>query len=349
MVMNVLPNVTVENSGNHSMPPPPVRDVSFWEAAWNSFTGMLEAAWNAVVAVATFIANVALAVIKWCIDFAVAIAEGRGLQFFYDTVVKPFVEALLAFIKWLIDLFVAIIKFIFSPLINAYNDYVTGIEAAAMYAVDPPPIGLALDITITAVFVHPFVLFITVAIVAVALLLKGFSLLGLGRMVSLLIYVLSVLYFSIMMIDMAMSWFLADSIAPGFDDVVDWTFTAIDFVLAFGLIAFSRKLATKSLDQAADKFIGAALGLIILGVSAAVKVKVEQAPSQQGFGLVCLLDLMAWGLAFDLGGPSPSSVIPGESPLLPIANALDFAAKATSVSSTISDTSRLITYVRTGR
>jgi hypothetical protein len=123
MVMNVLPNVTVENSGNHSMPPPPVRDVSFWEAAWNSFTGMLEAAWNAVVAVATFVANVALAVIKWCIDFAVAIAEGRGLQFFYDTVVKPFVEAILAFIRWVIDLIKALITFLFSPIIQAVEGY----------------------------------------------------------------------------------------------------------------------------------------------------------------------------------------------------------------------------------
>jgi len=118
MVLNVLANMTVENSGNSSEPPPPIRDVSFWEAAWNTFTGLLSAAWNAVVAVATFIANVALAVIKWCIDFAVAIANGEGLTFFYNTVVKPFVDAVMAFIQWIIDMVKAAVRFVFSPVTN---------------------------------------------------------------------------------------------------------------------------------------------------------------------------------------------------------------------------------------
>ena len=129
MVLNVLANVTVENSGNSSEPPPAIRDVSFWESAWNSFTGLLSAAWNAVVAVATFVANIALAVIKWCIDFAVAIANGEGLTFFYNTVVKPFVEAVLAFVKWIVDLISAIISSIvnllFSPIINALISFGT--------------------------------------------------------------------------------------------------------------------------------------------------------------------------------------------------------------------------------
>ena len=124
MVLDVLPNTTVENSGNSYLPPPPVRQVSFWEAAWNSFTGLVSSVWNAVVAVATFIANVALAVIRWCIDFAVAIAEGRGLEFFYDTVVKPFVEAILAFIRWIIDLAMKVLEFLFSPILDAVKRWI---------------------------------------------------------------------------------------------------------------------------------------------------------------------------------------------------------------------------------
>jgi len=130
MVLNVLSNMTVENSGNSTVPPPPIREPTFWESVWNSFTGMLSAAWNAVVAVATFIANVALAVVKWCIDFAVAIANGEGLEFFYETVVKPFVEALLAFIRWVIDLVRAVLEFIFKPITDIFNGFVQSLRAS---------------------------------------------------------------------------------------------------------------------------------------------------------------------------------------------------------------------------
>jgi hypothetical protein len=139
-VMNVLPNMTVENSGNSSLPAPPVRVPTYWEAAWNSFTGMLEAAWNAVVAVATFIANVALAVIKWCIDFAVAIANGEGLTFFYNTVVKPFVDALLAFIKFIVDLAAAALRIfvdnVLNPALSAMKEAAKRIGSAWLSALD---------------------------------------------------------------------------------------------------------------------------------------------------------------------------------------------------------------------
>jgi len=128
-LMNVLPNMTVENSGNSSLPAPPTRVPSYWERMWNSFTGLVSAVWNAVVAVATFIANVALAVVKWCIDFAVAIANGEGLEFFYETVVKPFVEALLAFIRWIIDMVVAVLQaFADSVLKPALAGVVSAVE-----------------------------------------------------------------------------------------------------------------------------------------------------------------------------------------------------------------------------
>jgi len=126
MVLNVLANMTVENSGNSSMPQPAIRDQGFWGNIWNSFTGMLEAAWNAVVAVATFIANVALAVIRWCIDFAIAIAEGRGLEFFYETVVKPFVDALMAFIRFIVNLIVAAAQIIFNAVVQPVLGMVRG-------------------------------------------------------------------------------------------------------------------------------------------------------------------------------------------------------------------------------
>jgi hypothetical protein len=116
MLMNVLPNMTVENSGNSSLPAPPTRVPTYWELMWNSFTGLVSAVWNAVVAVAQFIANVMLAVIKWGIGLAKAIAEGKGLEYIYETVVKPFVEALLAFIRFLIEFFKAILNVLFTPV-----------------------------------------------------------------------------------------------------------------------------------------------------------------------------------------------------------------------------------------
>ena len=118
MLMNVLPNMTVENSGNNSEPPPPIRQPSWWESVWNSFTGLVSAVWNAVVAVATFVANVILAVVKWGIGLAVAIATGQGLQYIYDTVVKPFVDLILWFINWIWNLCVAMIRVIFQPLLD---------------------------------------------------------------------------------------------------------------------------------------------------------------------------------------------------------------------------------------
>jgi hypothetical protein len=121
MVLNVLPNMIVENSGNSSMPQPAIRDQGFWGNIWNSFTGMLEAAWNAVVAV-----------IKWCIDFAVAIANGQGLEFFYNTVVKPFVEAMMAFVMWIIDLAVTVFKAVFQGFINGLMSLVRPWVAAVL-------------------------------------------------------------------------------------------------------------------------------------------------------------------------------------------------------------------------
>jgi len=143
MVLNVLANMTVQNSGNSSEPPPPIREPTFWEGVWNSFTGLLSAAWNAVVAVATFVANVALAVIKWCIDFAVAIANGEGLEFFYETVVKPFVEAILAFIRWVIDAALSILAAIFNPVIQAARAWTQGVMDALIATFTPHSTPLA--------------------------------------------------------------------------------------------------------------------------------------------------------------------------------------------------------------
>jgi hypothetical protein len=164
MVLNVLPNMTVENSGNSTVPPPPIREPTFWEAAWNSFTGMLEAAWNAVVAVATFIANVALAVIKWCIDFAVAIAEGRGLQFFYDTVVKPFVDAVMAFVKWIIDIIVGAFKWILSGFTAAIGIGITFFMEELVFNIhrhwDPSPLDVAAAVAASLILGSGIVLLI---------------------------------------------------------------------------------------------------------------------------------------------------------------------------------------------
>jgi len=133
MVLNVLPNVTVENSGNASLPPPPIRAPSFWEAVWNSFTGLVSTVWNAVVAVATFVANVAMAAVRWCMDFAVAIASGDGLTFFYNTVVKPFVDAVLAFVSWIVDLAIAAFNIIFAPVIRAFKGCASDVTNAAAF------------------------------------------------------------------------------------------------------------------------------------------------------------------------------------------------------------------------
>jgi hypothetical protein len=346
MVLNVLANMTVQNSGNSSEPPPPIREPTFWESAWNSFTGLLSAAWNAVVAVATFVANVALAVIKWCIDFAVAIANGEGLQFFYDTVVKPFVDAILAFIRWIIDMIIACAKALFSPLINAYNDMIRGINGALEFA-RHNSLTAAVATILEKVFLSPFTIFMIACFVALTIVMKWTELLGIGKIIALVVEIIVMLYITVQMLKTFFDLRISDLIPEDFDDDVDWSFTLSDFVIASSLAVAGALRTWKTFEEAISNLVGSALALIFLSVSMASKSK---GPSRTGLEIAIMADAMGLVIAFG-GVPlgmdyeiNPNIGIGKEHSLLkPLSDALAFYAKATSVSSLTSDFVELIT------
>ena len=342
-LMNALPNMTVENSGNSSLPPPPVRQTSFWEAAWNSFTGLVSAVWNAVVAVATFIANVALAVFRWCIDFAVAVASGQGLQFFYDTVVKPFVDALLAFIKWIIDFIIAMVKWIFSPLINAFNEMVSKVKAAAAYAIDPPPLTAVLTAFWDAVLLSAFGIFLVSAFIALTIVMKIVNSIPGGGFIAIVIGVLTGIFVGIQLVNTLFGAKTSDLIPDGIDGVIDVSFTFAEFLLGLSIALAAITRVWETIDEAVANLCLATLSLIILAISLSLNHD-----SLVEMGKVFILDLFAVGLAFggDLLGwdyEFKPGVGAGShySLLAPVANALSTADKFMSVSSTIADAAQV--------
>jgi hypothetical protein len=248
MVLNVLPNMTVENSGNHSVPPP-VRRPTLWELMWNSFTGLVSAVWNAVVAVAQFVANVVAAVVKWGIGLAMAIASGQGLQYIYDTVVKPFVDALLAFIRWIMDMIVAFINLIlepiFAPIVTAFNRWAMDLGALTLSAASISGTFLAERLA-DLIFLSPLFFFLTGLIIAFSVAEKVFlgMTLGLGSLASFAVSALAGVIIGFLTIEL-ISKITGDGALDGmvpdwFDDEVDWSFGLLEFYFVYWLIAAKK-------------------------------------------------------------------------------------------------------------
>ena len=118
-VDDLVPNAVVEDSGNHSAPPP---SPTLWELFWNAIAGLANAVWNAVVAVAMFI----VAVVTWLVNVAVGLVIGLvtgDWTYFQENVLDPLVEAINAFVQFLVELVALVIKALLSPLFDGLRSW----------------------------------------------------------------------------------------------------------------------------------------------------------------------------------------------------------------------------------
>src|SRR5712691_1430758 len=120
-VTKLVANTSVANSGNTTASPPAPPPSNWWDAVWNMIAGTFAYIWNAVQAVLVFFSNA----VKWLanvfIGLTIGLATGNW-DYFEKNVVEPFKKALEAFFKFIIDFLSAAINWLFSPLIQAYND-----------------------------------------------------------------------------------------------------------------------------------------------------------------------------------------------------------------------------------
>jgi len=340
-VIALSPNATVDNSLNHTVTPPPPPP---WQALWNAIAAVASVVWNAAVAVAQFFVNLVKFLVNIVVGLVIGLATGNW-NYFVDNVVKPFVEAMAAFIKFVVDLIIAGVSWLFSPLIDAFNDMIRQLNSAAMYAIDPPPLTAVLSGFISAVFLSAFGILLIAAFVALSIIMKWTEAIGIGKVLGIVIGVITSLFVAVQIVTMIFNDELSSMIPTGFDGYVDWAFTLSSFVIAASLAIAAGLRLWKTVDETVANLFSVCLSLILLSAAAGAKAVGESRLSLQ---IAVLLDAFALGLAFfgeslGLGYSLNPNIGAGKqySLLTPLVKALDLAAKFMSVSSLVADVNKL--------
>ncbi len=347
-VSKLAPNTSVVNGRNFSAPPPPL---DLWALFWNTIAGWAERAWNAVTAVWAFF----VAVGKWLAQAFMSVVKGLTTgdwNDFQNQVLKPLADALEKFLKFVIDLVVGLVKAIFQPLLNAYQEMVRQVQAALSYAVRAT-LSAALAATLGAIFLSTFGILLVAGFVALTIVMKLAESTGIGKILGIVIGVIVAIYVVVQLVDTLFNTRLSDMVPGGFDKVVDWSYTLAGFVLSASLAIAGALRGWKTFDDAVADLFGSALCLIMLSIATAADK--AGGKTLQGKAVKTVADGVALAIAWggDLIGINypitPNvGIFKTHSILAPMAKALDFYAKATTISSFLTDLYDVMTFAPQG-
>ena len=342
VVDDLAANSVVENSGNFSAPPP---SPTFWELFWNAIAGWATAIWDAVVAVAQFFLNVVKFLVNVAVGLVIGLTTGNW-TYFQENVIDPLVEALEAFLKFIVDLVLGFVRVIFDPLFQAYESMIQGIKSALSFA-QSAALPAAVAALWGAVFLSTFGVLLIAGFVALTIIMKWTEVLGIGKLLGLVVNVIVSIFVVVQLASAIFDTSLAEMIPGDFEASVDWSYTLADFILASALAVAGALRVWKTFDEAVANLFGAALALIFLSVASAAT---SAGDTPTGLLVAVLADgaalAVVWlgervGLTYRL---TPNvGIFKHHSLLAPLAKALDFYAKATTISSFLAD---IIDYVR---
>jgi len=126
-VIDLVPNVAVENTGHYAAPAPPPGS-AFWTGFWNAMAGAVQHLWDAARAAAVFVANVIAAAVQWALSVVSAFVEAAYAA--VKAVTKAVVDAILAVIKFFIDL----VKALFNPIVDLFEGLAEDVGGALQSA-----------------------------------------------------------------------------------------------------------------------------------------------------------------------------------------------------------------------
>ena len=129
-VSKLVANTSVANSGNFTASPPAPPPKNWWDAVWNTITGVFQYVWNAVQAVLVFFSNA----VKWLANVAIGLTIGLttgNWTYFENNVVQPFKRALEVLIQFFTSLVSSLVNGIMNsvlgPIISAGNRLLSGL------------------------------------------------------------------------------------------------------------------------------------------------------------------------------------------------------------------------------
>ncbi|TLZ55191.1 MAG: hypothetical protein E6K17_06355 [Methanobacteriota archaeon] len=219
---------------------------------------------------------------------------------------------------------------------DAYDAMVRGIQSALRFATKA---ALAAGIAALwgAVFLSTFGVLLLAAFVGLTIVMKVSENLGIGRALGIIINVVVAVFVVIQLLDTAFAVAgINDFIPGGFSHYVDWSYTLADFIIASSLAVAGAMRVWKTFDDAVANLFGSALALIFLAVSAAASKGRTIASLLVG----TLADGAAMAIAWlgDTYRITPNvGIFKTHSILAPLAKALDFYARATTVSTFVKD------------
>ena len=226
--------------------------------------------------------------------------------------------------------------FLERSLLDTYDAMVRGIQSALRFATKA---ALAAGIAALwgAVFLSTFGVLLLAAFVGLTIVMKVSENLGIGRALGIIINVVVAVFVVIQLLDTAFAVAGINAFIPGgFSHYVDWSYTLADFIIASSLAVAGAMRVWKTFDDAVANLFGSALALIFLAVSAAASKGRTIASLLVG----TLADGAAMAIAWlgDTYRITPNvGIFKTHSILAPLAKALDFYARATTVSTFVKD------------
>ena len=319
---------------------------SAWALFWNTIAGWAERAWNAVTAVWAFF----VAAGKWLATAFMSYVKGLTTgdwNDFKNQVLKPLADALEKFLKFVIDLVTGLVKAIFQPLLDSYDEMVRGIHAALAFAQHVALAG-AVAALIGAVFLSTFGILLIAGFVALTIVMKIAENVGVGKVLGIVINVIVALFVVVQLVDAIFNTKLNEIIPGGFDTVVDWSFTLAEFMIACALAVAGALRIWATFDEAVASLFASSIGLIMLSVATAARKSGETVAAKL---TAIIADGFAFGIVWfgsKLGLSYPITpnvgIFKQHSLLAPLAKALEFSAKATTMSSLIADILELLRF-----